>query len=50
MVVVKIGDEVRGQGEGARKKSAENQAAQQAYLALCQENGVKPAEVLTTLG
>lgn len=37
-VVARINGEVRGRGQGARKKIAENQAAMQAYWALTQEN------------
>lgn len=38
-VVVRVGGQVRGRGEGHRKKVAENQAAMRAYWALSQEQG-----------
>jgi ribonuclease-3 len=40
-VVVRVNGEIKGRGEGARKKIAENQAAMRAYWALTQADQIQ---------
>lgn len=49
VVVVRIGGVIRGTGEGARKKLAENQAAMRAYWSINQELGILPIDNTSAL-